>query len=155
MAPPATGGLTSKPHFEALLRGLGDLVLQVAGFMIAAELAQRRFVELKQDIAQLRGVRIAGCEAAAVNLAQRAEEGVAVLVADVAVVVAMTMVQTWLAHAALHGGRERQHPPAGVRWQLRQGCLLARRCSAASAMQRNPSARRAALMGFAALNPCY
>lgn len=62
---------------------------------------------------------IAGCEALSVNLAQRADEGVAVLVADFAVVVAMTIVQTCLAHAALHGGRKRQHPPARLRWQPR------------------------------------
>jgi hypothetical protein len=42
-----------------------------------------------------------------------------VLVADFAIVVAVAIVQTCLAHAALHGDRERQHPPAGLRWQLR------------------------------------
>ena len=40
------------------------------------------------------------------------------LVADFAIVVAVAIVQTCLAHAALHGGRKRQHPPAGLRWQL-------------------------------------
>jgi hypothetical protein len=39
-------------------------------------------------------------------------------VADFAIVVAVAIVQTCLAHAALHGGRTRQHPPAGLRWQL-------------------------------------
>src|SRR5882757_3753282 len=87
--------------------------------MIAAELAHRRFVQLKQNFTQLLGFRIAGCEALSVNLTQRADEGVAVLVADFAVVVAMTIVQTCLAHAALPSGRKRQHPPAGLRWQLR------------------------------------
>lgn len=40
------------------------------------------------------------------------------LVADFAIVVAVAIVQTCLAHAALYGGRTRQHPPAGLRWQL-------------------------------------
>jgi len=50
--------------------------------MIAAELAHRRFVQLKQNFTQLLGFRITGCEALSVNLAQRADEGVSVLVAD-------------------------------------------------------------------------
>ena len=40
------------------------------------------------------------------------------LVADFAIVIAVAIVQTCLAHAALHGDRERQHPPAGLRWQF-------------------------------------
>jgi hypothetical protein len=59
--------------------------------MIAAELAQRRFVQLMKNLAQLLGFRIAGCEALSVNLTQRADEGVAVLVANFAIVVAMTL----------------------------------------------------------------
>jgi hypothetical protein len=85
--------------------------------MIAAELAQRRLVQLKQDFAQLLGRGITGGKTLSVNLAQRADEGVAVLVADFAVVVAMAIVETGFAHAALHGARERQHPPAGTKWQ--------------------------------------
>ena len=85
--------------------------------MIAAELAQRRLVQLKQDFAQLLGRGITRGKTLSVNLAQRADEGVAVLVADFAVVVAMAIVETGLAHAALHGARERQHPPAGTKWQ--------------------------------------
>jgi len=50
--------------------------------MIAAELAHRRFVQLKQNFTQLLGFRITGCEALSVNLAQRADEGVSLLVAD-------------------------------------------------------------------------
>ena len=50
--------------------------------MIAAELAHRRFVRLKQNFTQLLGFRITGCEALSVNLAQRADEGVSLLVAD-------------------------------------------------------------------------
>ncbi len=37
-------------------------MLKIAGLMIAAELAQRRLVQLKQNLAQLLGFRIAGCE---------------------------------------------------------------------------------------------
>ena len=42
-------------QIAALLRSVGDLVLQVARLMIAAELAQRRLVQLKQNLAQLLG----------------------------------------------------------------------------------------------------
>src|SRR6185437_14443971 len=75
----------------------------MAGLMIAAELAQRRLVQLKQDFAELLGGGITGGKTLSVNLAQRADEGVAVLVADFAVVVAVAIVQTGFAHAALHG----------------------------------------------------
>ena len=92
-------------------------MLQVAGFMIAAELAQRRLVELKQDFAQLVGRRIPGGKTLSVNLAQRTDEGVAVLVADFAVVVAVAIVETGLGHFTLHCIRGRQHPPAGTEWQ--------------------------------------
>jgi hypothetical protein len=37
-------------------------VLKIAGLMIAAELLQRRLAQLKQNLAQLLGFRIAGCE---------------------------------------------------------------------------------------------
>src|SRR3981189_3734703 len=36
----------------ASLRSVADLVLQVAGLTVAAELGQRRLVQLKQDLAQ-------------------------------------------------------------------------------------------------------
>jgi hypothetical protein len=46
---------------RALLRSVGDLVLKMAGLMIAAELAQRRLVSLsKQNLAELLGFRITG-----------------------------------------------------------------------------------------------
>jgi hypothetical protein len=44
-------------------------------------------------------------------------------VADFAVVVATAIVETGFAHAALHGARERQHPPARLRWQLSLGAV--------------------------------
>src|ERR1700689_3078511 len=90
---------------------------QMAGLVIAAELAQRRLVQLKQDFAELLGRGITGGKTLSVNLAQRTNEGVAVLVADFAVVVAVAIVETGFAPAALHGARERQHPPAGTKWQ--------------------------------------
>lgn len=85
----------------ALLRSLCDLVLQVTGFVIAAELAQRRFVQLKENFAQFFGFGIAGCEALPINLTQRADKSVAVFVADFAVLVAVAIVETCLAHGAL------------------------------------------------------
>ena len=57
--------------FAVLLRSVGDLVVQVAGFMIAAELAERRLVELKQNFAELFGFKIAGREILSVS--QRAK----------------------------------------------------------------------------------
>src|SRR6516225_1652179 len=86
--------------------------------MIAAELAHRRFVQLKQNFTQLLGFRITGCEALSVNLAQRPDEGVSVLVADFAILVAVAIVETRLAHAALHCARSRKHPPPGLGYQL-------------------------------------
>src|SRR5258707_15361234 len=71
--------------------------------MIAAKLAQRRLVQLKQNLAQLLGFRITGCETLSV-LTQHADEGVSVLVADF-VVLAVAIVETGLAHAALHGAQ--------------------------------------------------
>src|SRR5450631_2668036 len=75
----------------------------MTGLMIAAELTQRRFVQLNKDLAQFLSRRITGGKTLSLNLAQRADEGVAVLVADFAVVVAVAIVETCLAHAALHG----------------------------------------------------
>ena len=86
----------------ALLRGFGDLVLQVAGHMITAELAQRCLVQLKQNLAELLGVRIAGCETLAVHFALCANEGVSVLGADFSVLVAVAIVESSLNHGALH-----------------------------------------------------
>src|ERR1041384_7334552 len=71
----------------------------MTGLVIAAELAQRRLVQVKEDIAQLVGGGIAGGETLAVNPAQRADLDGAVLVADFAIVLAG--VGTCLAHAAL------------------------------------------------------
>ena len=71
--------------------------------MIPAELAQRRFVQLQKNLAQFLGIGITGREARSINLAQGADEGVSVLVADFAILVAMAIVETGLVHAALPG----------------------------------------------------
>ena len=70
--------------------------------MIAAELAQRRFVQLKKNLAQCLGFRMTGGKALSVNLTQRGDEGVPVLLADFAVVVAVAIVETGFAHRTLH-----------------------------------------------------
>jgi hypothetical protein len=41
---PCRKSYIERSRFAALLRSVGDLVIEVAGFMIAAELAQRRLV---------------------------------------------------------------------------------------------------------------
>jgi hypothetical protein len=60
-------------RFAVLLRSAGDLVLQVAGLMIAAELTQRGLVQLKQNVAELLGFGSAGCKTPSVNFSQRAD----------------------------------------------------------------------------------
>ena len=70
--------------------------------MITAELAQRCLVQLKQNLAELLGVRIAGCETLAVHFALCANEGVSVLGADFSVLVAVAIVESSLNHGALH-----------------------------------------------------
>jgi hypothetical protein len=67
--------------------------------MIAAELAQRRLVQLKQDLAQLFGFGVAGSKTLPVNLTLREDERVSVFAADFAIPVAMAIVETCLAHA--------------------------------------------------------
>jgi hypothetical protein len=69
--------------------------------MIATDLAQGGLVKLKHYLAQFRSSRIPGRKALAVNFTQRLDKGVAVLAADFAILVAMAMVETWFAHAAL------------------------------------------------------
>jgi hypothetical protein len=103
---PATASLPSKvgtSPFAALLRSVFDLVLQVAGLMIAAELTQGCFIQVRKNLAKFFRRGITGGKPLSVNLAQCADEGVAVLVADFAVVVALAIVEACLAHAALHG----------------------------------------------------
>src|SRR5205807_7207306 len=98
---------------------------QVARLMIAPQLAQRCLIELSEDVTQLLCVRITGREARSVNLAQRADNGIAVLVADFAILVAVPIVETRLAHAALHGSHscppKAKHPLSGAKWQLMRG----------------------------------
>ena len=74
----------------------------MAGFMIAAELAQRRFVQLKKNLAQCLGFRMPSGETLSVNLTQRVDGRVSVFVADITVVVAVAIVKTCAAHGALH-----------------------------------------------------
>jgi len=69
--------------------------------MIAAKLTQRRLVQLQQDLAQLVRFGVPGGETLPVNRAQRADEGVSVLAADFAILVAVAVVETWIAHATL------------------------------------------------------
>jgi hypothetical protein len=70
--------------------------------MITAELAQRRFVQLKKNLAQCLGFRMPGSETLSVNLTQRLDGRASVFVADFTVVVAVAIVETGVAHGALH-----------------------------------------------------
>src|SRR4029077_14075415 len=108
--PASRAGLRHTGHAVST-RDVGDLVREMAGLVIAPELAQRRLVQVGQNVAQFLGRGITGCEARAGDLAQRADEGVAVLVADFAILVAVAIVEAGLAHAALPGAHSRQHLP--------------------------------------------
>ena len=83
------------------MQGVGDLVIEMTGFEVAAKLAQRCLVQVKHDLAQRVGWGIAGGKTLPVNLAQGADQGGPMLVADFAIVVALAIVETRLAHAAL------------------------------------------------------
>lgn len=80
--------------------------------MIAAELAQRRFVQLQKNLAQCLGFRMASGETLSVNLTQRLDGRVSVFVADITIVVAVAIVETCAAHDALHCAYNDEHPPA-------------------------------------------
>jgi hypothetical protein len=56
---------------------------------------------LKHYLTQLRGFRKPGRKTLPVNFPQRADKGVAVLPADFAILVAVTSIETWFAHAAV------------------------------------------------------
>jgi hypothetical protein len=84
--------------------------------MIAAELAQRSFVELKKNLAQRLGFRMPGGETLPINLTQRVDGRVSVFVADFTVVVAVAIVETCVAHGALHCAYG-ELPPARTKWQ--------------------------------------
>src|SRR3984893_6093796 len=99
LQPSFVSPLKGETHWRGLLGRVGDLVLQVARLMIAAELAQRRLVQLEQNLAQLLGFRITGCETLPVKLPQCGDEGGSVFVADFAIRVAVAIVETCLAHA--------------------------------------------------------
>src|SRR5947207_4592270 len=71
----------------------------MTGLVIAAKLAQRCLVQVMKNIAQLVGWGITGGKTLPVDLAQCADGGGAVLVADFTILLAV--VETCLAHAAL------------------------------------------------------
>src|SRR5207248_2538297 len=81
------------------VQGVRDLVIEMTGLVIAAKLAQRRLVQVKHNLAQSVGWGITGGKTLPVNLAQGADQGGAVLVADFTILLAV--VETCLAHAAL------------------------------------------------------
>ena len=86
----------------------------MAGFVVTAELAQRSFVQLEKDLAQGPGFRMPGGETLSVNLAQRMDGRISVFVADFTVVVAVAIVETCVAHGALHCAVGK-HPPASTK----------------------------------------
>src|SRR3982750_2519129 len=92
------------------MQGVRDLVIEMTGLVVAAKLVQRRLVQIRQSLAQLVGWGITSGKTWPVNLAQRADGGGAVLVADFTILLAV--VETCLTHAALPLCRCRNiHPP--------------------------------------------
>src|SRR5436305_9525102 len=90
------------------------------GVVIATQLAQRGLVQLKQDVTQQGRIRITGCEALAVDLAQRTHQRVAVLLADRAILVPMAAIQAGFLHVSLPMQRLRawrERAPKRVDWQ--------------------------------------
>src|SRR5690348_14251111 len=71
----------------------------MTGLVVAAKLAERRLVQVEENIAERIGGRIPGGKTLPVDLAQGADRGGAVLVADFTILLAV--VGTCLAHAAL------------------------------------------------------
>jgi hypothetical protein len=84
---PQASGYESASLFRAL-----NPFFQVTVFVIVNQLPQRCIVELLNHIAELGCIRLACGEGRAVNLAQRADQRVAVLFADLAVLVAVALV---------------------------------------------------------------
>ena len=88
----------------------------MAGFIIAAELAERRLVQVKQNLAQLLGCGITGGKTLSVYLTQCADERGSVLVVDFAIVVKMAIAETRLL-MLLSIVPTSKHPPTGAKWQ--------------------------------------
>lgn len=109
-------------HRPPSLQGVIYLVPQMPGVVIATQLAQRRLVQLSQDLAEQRRIGIPGRKALAVDLAQGADQRVAVLLADPAILVPMAAIQARFLHVSLPGGVSsawRERAPKGVDWQWR------------------------------------
>src|SRR5258705_7296421 len=104
---------------QALVQGVRDLVIEMTGLVVAAKLAQRCLVQVKKNIVQRVGWGITGGKALPVNLAQRADGGGAVLVADFTILLAV--VETCLTHAAL--------PCADVETSTRRGEMAILHCN--------------------------
>src|SRR6266478_791825 len=79
---------------------------------------------MKHYLTQFRGFRIPGRKTLPVNFTQRADESVAVLAADFTILVAMAMVETWFAHAALPLPQPiAQTVPKRSGWQWLSACV--------------------------------
>src|SRR5213078_928266 len=89
-----------------------DLAIQVAGLMIPAKLAERGLVQLQQDLAQLVRFGVTGGETVSINFSQGPDECVSMFGADFAILVAVAVIETYLAHAALPLCPQGEHPPA-------------------------------------------
>src|SRR5947199_7384889 len=90
----------------------------MARFMVATELAQRSLIQYTQNFAELFGFRVTGRKPPPVNLAQGPDQCIAVLVADFAILVAMSIVgiRHCFSPASLCSGE--QHLRNRTGWQL-------------------------------------
>src|SRR6478752_2818557 len=90
------------------------------GVVIAPQLAERCLVQLMQDLAEFSRIRITGSKTLAVDLAQRTDQRVAVLLADRAILVPVAMIQARFLHGFLPERRLRawrERAPKRVDWQ--------------------------------------
>jgi hypothetical protein len=78
------------------LRERLDLALKQPSIVIAVKLAQRCFVELVEDIAQLVFVGASGCETGAVKFSQCPHQGIAVFAADFTILDDPVPALSWL-----------------------------------------------------------
>jgi hypothetical protein len=83
------------------LARLRDLSFKLSACMILSELVQRGFVHFLQDLRQFFAVGKVWRKALPIDLSQRDHECVAVLSGDLAISVAMTIVQSRLLHRVL------------------------------------------------------
>jgi hypothetical protein len=92
-------------------RSLPDFCVELPGGMVLNQLRQGRFEKLGQNVAQFGGFRFAGRERRPINPSKRTDQCVAVLAADLAILVAVAVVGD-------HGKSFNESAPVGGAYRL-------------------------------------